>query len=144
MNVYHYISFLFHFTIISKCLLTISCQPHFVPKFTKMKGKDISVSFNMDLTNTWTDDISNVKLFVDHDDMLEVLKCVLGNAVRVSPTSSTIIVDVSLVPSSEDFNATSGDVIDVAEGPIRCIGALQIEVVDRGPGLSQVHIAQKC
>ena len=107
----------------------------------------------IDLRNPWTKDVSAIKMWVTRDDMLEVLKCVLGNAVRVSPSDSSIAMTVSLVARelppaggqgnvSASANANDNVALEVLEEfggfNLRHIGAIKIEVVDRGPGLSQV------
>lgn len=60
----------------------------------------------MNLRNEWADDISGITLYLEHDDMLEVLKCVLGNAVRVSPLNSRIQVRLSMVSDAGPDNHT--------------------------------------
>ncbi len=117
---------------------------------SQTRTRSITISLTIDLRNPWTNDVSAMKMWVTRDDLLEALKCVLGNAVRVAPAGSQVEVRVTLdaapttrprdpqaVLGIDSSDRDSAD--DVTREPHYVhVGNMLIEIQDMGPGLSQV------
>lgn len=109
----------------------------------QMQKNGVDVVLRMNLANDVTADIAALKLHAQGDEVQQALRGVLDSAVRASSGGMQVVMCGSVVPggAAED-DAPAGEVVleDAALGDVVAVsaGRLRLEVVDKGPGMTQV------